>query len=78
MLEALNSGDDQFLLLALELIHRVLSPHGDYTTNFQVISKICVEHCFIVRALNARFKRAKAAKLFCLLDVGRIEQLPQQ
>jgi hypothetical protein len=45
------------------LIHRVLSPHGDYTTNFQVISDICVEHCFIVKALNARFKRAKAAKL---------------
>ncbi len=59
----MNSGDDQFQLLALELIHRVLSPHGDYTKNLQAISNVCVEHCFIVGAFNDRFKRAKAAKL---------------
>ena len=59
MLDALNKGDEQFQLLAMELIHRVLTPQGDYTTNFQRIYSICIDYCFIVRALNSRFKRAK-------------------
>ena len=63
MLDALNKGDEQFQLLAMELIHRVLTPQGDYTTNFQRIYSICIDYCFIVRALNSRFKRAKAAKV---------------